>query len=45
MLIPNSKDQHEKDGDQSLHITKHILKYALRKADWNALLTLLITLL
>ena len=29
MLVPNSRDQHEKNDDQTLHITKHTLKYAL----------------
>ena len=29
MLVPNSRDQHEKNSNQILHKTKHTLKYAL----------------
>ena len=28
-LVPNSRVQHETNGDQILHTTKHTLKYAL----------------
>ena len=28
-LVPNSRDRHEKNGDQILYITKYTLKYAL----------------
>ena len=45
MLVPNSRDWHEKNGNRILHTTKHPLNtLCLRKADWNALLILLITL-
>ena len=29
MLVPNSRDQHEKNGYQILQTIKHTLKYAL----------------
>ena len=28
-LVPNRRDQHEKNGNRILHTTKHTLKYAL----------------
>ena len=29
MLVPNSRDRHENNGNRILHPTKHTLKYVL----------------
>ena len=45
ILVPNSKDQHEQKWQPNfMHHRTHPNTLCLRTADWNVLLTLLITL-